>query len=102
MNEVIESNRPEVVALCRGLSVRRLDVFGSALGDGFNVDSSDIDVLVEFDIRPGFDYFSTYFSLKEGLERILARSVDVISATSIRNPYFRERVMHTRVPVYET
>ena len=38
--------------------------------------------------------------MKEGLERILGRPVDVVSATSIRNPYFRERAMRTRELLY--
>jgi uncharacterized protein with HEPN domain/predicted nucleotidyltransferase len=97
---MIEQKRAEIEALCRGLGVRRLDLFGSALGDSFDPDSSDVDVLVEFDLRPGFDYFGTYFGLKEGLERILGFPVDVVSVTSIRNPYFRDQVMHTRETLY--
>jgi predicted nucleotidyltransferase len=97
---VVEGKRPEIEALCRGLGVRRLDVFGSAVGEEFDVDSSDVDVLVEFDGGPGFDWVGSYFGLKEGLERLLGRAVDVVSVTSIRNPYFRDRVMRTRVPLY--
>jgi predicted nucleotidyltransferase len=77
-----------------------LDVFGSVLGDTFNVDSSDVDVLVEFDARANFDYFDHYFRLKEGLERILDRPVDVVTTSSIQNPYFKQRVMQTREPFY--
>lgn len=81
--------------------VRRLDVFGSAVGDSFDVDRSDVDVLVEFDSdRPGFDYFGTYFTLKEGLEDLLGRPVDVVSTMSIRNPYFCDEVMRTRELLY--
>jgi predicted nucleotidyltransferase len=100
MHEVIKRKRREIEALCRGLGIRRLDLFGSAVGDSFDPDSSDIDVLVEFDMRPGFDYFGTYFSLREGLEQILGYPVDVVSATSIRNPYLRDQVMHTRESLY--
>jgi predicted nucleotidyltransferase len=100
MHAVVEAKLAEIVALCRGLGVRRLDLFGSAVGESFDPDSSDVDVLVEFDIRPGFDYVGTYFGLKEGLERIFDRRVDVVSASSIRNPYFRDRVMNTREPLY--
>lgn len=100
MHEVIERKRGEIEILCRGLGVRRLDLFGSAVTGSFDEKSSDVDVLVEFDIRPGFDYFGTYFGLKEGLERILGHPVDVASVTSIRNPYFRDQVMRTREELY--
>jgi predicted nucleotidyltransferase len=100
VHEIVAAKRPEVEDLCRVLGVRRLDVFGSAVGDSFDVVSSDVDVLVEFDAGPGFDYFGSYFALKEGLERIFDRPVDLVSDSSIRNPYFRQRVMKTREQLY--
>ncbi|GAA4834993.1 nucleotidyltransferase family protein [Saccharopolyspora rosea] len=100
MHELIEEKRSEIEELCRALSVRRLDLFGSGVGDSFDVEASDVDVLVEFDTGPGFDYFGTYFDLKEGLERILGRPVDLVSATSIRNPYFKQQVLDTRELLY--
>ncbi|MEJ2854676.1 MULTISPECIES: nucleotidyltransferase family protein [unclassified Saccharothrix] len=100
MHEVIRARLSEVEDLCRALGVRRLDVFGSAVGDSFDVVSSDVDVLVEFDAGPGFDYFGSYFALKEGLERLFDRPVDLVSGSSIRNPYFRQRVMETREQLY--
>ena len=97
---LIEARLPEIVALCHRLGIRRLDLFGSAVDDSFDPASSDVDFLVEFDARPGFDYFGTYFDLKEGLEQILGHPVDLVCSSSIRNPYFRERVMQTREPLY--
>ncbi|HEX4702328.1 MAG TPA: hypothetical protein VH352_09405 [Pseudonocardiaceae bacterium] len=89
MHEIIAAKLPEIDDLCRTLGVRRLDVFGSA-----------VDMLVEFDVRPGFDYFGSYFALKEGLERIFNRPVDLLSGASIRNPYFRQNVMDTKEQLY--
>ncbi|HEY3606692.1 MAG TPA: nucleotidyltransferase domain-containing protein [Pseudonocardiaceae bacterium] len=100
VHEIIAAKLPEIDDLCRTLGVRRLDVFGSAVGDMFDLVSSDIDILVEFDVRPGFDYFGSYFALKEGLERIFNRQVDLLSGSSIRNPYFRQNVMQTKEQLY--
>lgn len=84
------------------MKLRRIDVFGSAVDASFDTERSDVDVLAEFDVHPGFDHFGSYFALKEGLERILGRPVDMVTLTSIRNPYFREQVMRTREPLYAT
>ena len=100
MHELVRSRLAQIEVLCRALGVRRLDLFGSAAEGTFDPETSDVDVLAEFIGGDGFDYFGTYFTLKEGLEEILGRPVDVVSATSIRNPYFRERVMRTRAPLY--
>ncbi|WP_229904681.1 nucleotidyltransferase family protein [Lentzea cavernae] len=90
----------EIEELCRALDVRRLDVFGSAVGDSFNVLTSDVDILVDFETADDFDHFGTYFALKEGLERILGRPVDLVVDSSIRNPYFRQQVMDSKENLY--
>lgn len=94
--DIVEEKRSQVEALCREFGVRRLDVFGSVLDRSFDPATSDIDVLVDFADGPAFDYFDSYFGLKEGLEALFGRPVDVISTKGIRNPYFRDQVMRTR------
>ena len=89
----------KLVALCRSLSVKRLELVGSATREDFRPDSSDIDVLIEFEGNHAL--FDRYFDLKSGLERIFGRKVDVIQVGSIRNPYLRETLEHDRVPIYE-
>jgi uncharacterized protein len=104
MHQVVTEKLPEIEALCRQLGIRRLDLFGSATGPDFNAETSDIYVLVEFDVGPeydpSFDYVGSYFGLKEGLEGLFGRPVDVVSVTSIRNPYFRDEVMRTKEQLY--
>ena len=97
VHEVVESKRRQIQALCRDLPVRRLDVFGSAASGSFDTDTSDVDVLVEFEEGPDFD---SYFALKEGLEEILGRPVDVVTPSGLANPYFRQDVMRTRELIY--
>ncbi|MBS9533896.1 nucleotidyltransferase domain-containing protein [Mycobacterium sp. M1] len=82
------------------MSVRRLDVFGSAAGGTFDAATSDVDILVEFDPVLDVDHFDRYFTLKERLEALFDRPVDLVTAASLRNPYFRQRVMATREPLY--
>lgn len=100
MHEVVAAKLAEIEELCRALGVRRLDVFGSAVSDSFDVATSDVDVLVDFETGQDFDHFGTYFALKEGLERILCRPVDLVVSTSIRNPYFRQQVMESKETLY--
>lgn len=94
----IEPFRPALILLCRRLQVKRLDLFGSATTVLYGP-TSDIDVVVEFDRSAG-RLFDRYFDLKEGLEALFDRSVDVVIADAIRNPYFREAVDASRRPVY--
>ena len=92
MRHPIDLHHQEVAELCRRLGARRLDLFGSAARDDFNPATSDLDFLVEFDDIPPARFADAYFSLKEGLERLYGRSVDLITDSSLANPFFRRRV----------
>jgi predicted nucleotidyltransferase len=100
MHSIVESKRGDIVRLCRHIGVARLDIFGSATGDGFVLGTSDIDILVEFPNQPGFDHFNSYFELKEGLERIFNRRVDLVTLPSVKNPYLRHEIMRSREALY--
>lgn len=100
MTKALEQHRPEIAALCRQFGVRRLDVFGSAATDAFDPARSDYDFLVDLDSDAGGSLFTRYFSLKEGLEKLLGRNVDLVMIGALRNPYFIDSVNRTRQPVY--
>jgi uncharacterized protein len=96
----ISLHREELRQLCRRFHVRRLDVFGSAVRGDFDPARSDLDFLVEFQHLPPGAYADAFFGLKEALEQLLGRPVDLVAAAAIRNPYFRESVERTRSLLY--
>ena len=96
----IEKIKPEVERICRSLPVKRLGLFGSVLGQSFSQDS-DVDVLVIFDSGDDIDLFDNYFELKEQLEKIFQREVDLVVDKKFRNPVLRESIDRTRVVIYE-
>ena len=97
----IALHRDELGQLCRRFGVRRLEVFGSAAREAnFDPARSDIDFLVEFQPLQSGAYVDAYFGLKEGLEELFGRPVDLVSAASIRNAYFRRSVERTKAPLY--
>ncbi len=100
MFELIDRRKSEIAALCRRFHVRRLELFGSAARDDFDPLESDIDFLVAFDPDHRLDAFNDYFGLKEGLEELFGRPVDLVVEKAIRNPYFRASVERSREPVY--
>lgn len=91
--------RSRLTELCHSLSVRRLELVGSAAREDFHPESSDIDVLIEFEGNHAL--FDRYFELKFGLESIFGRKVDVIQSGAIRNPHLRATLQQDRIAVYE-
>lgn len=88
-----------IAQVCRSRGVRRLRVFGSATGDRFDEFRSDVDLLVEFE--PGAaDLFDAYFGLKEDLERVFGRRVDLVMMDAVRNPYFAAEALGSAEELY--
>jgi predicted nucleotidyltransferase len=86
--------------LCAMFGVRRLDLFGSASRSDFHLAHSNIDFLVDFAEAHPLGPFDRYFGLKEGLEQLFDRSVDLVEERAIKNPYFRQAIERDRVVIY--
>ena len=99
MGGTFDPNRPELAELCRRYGVRRLDLFGSAASGGFDAARSDVDFVVEFNDDPAH-LFDRYFGLKDALEALYGRPVDLVSEGASANPYFVAALNRSRRRVY--
>lgn len=100
MNQLIEGKLNELVRLCRQFHVQRIELFGSAAGKDFDPAASDLDLLVTFqDLKLG-EYAAAYFGLKEALEALFQRPVDLVVASAVKNPYFLEEIEKSRTLLY--
>ena len=95
----LEEIKKVALPACREFKVKRLDVFGS-LARGQETGDSDIDLLVEFE-EPDQQPSKRFFGLLHHLEDTLGREVDLLTVNSLRNPYFRRRVLKERMKIYE-
>ena len=100
MIDEIALHREDLQALCRRFHVRRLDLFGSAARGDFDPERSDLDFLVEFDRSAPQNPFDGYFGLKEALEELFGRPVDLVEAGAVRNPYLKASIEQSRENVY--
>lgn len=96
---MIDLPRDEVERLCRRFGVARLAVFGSAAREDFDPERSDLDVLVEF-TAGSEDLFGAYFGLRESLEELAGRPVDLVMASAVKNPYVARSIAETRRDLY--
>ena len=91
----------EVARLCERYGVERLDLFGSAAGEGFDPEKSDLDFVVSFERREPPDLFRRYFGLEEDLEALFGRGVDLVMEGALRKSRrFAANVEGSRVPLY--
>ena len=92
-------DREAIAEIARRHHVERLALCGSATTDSFDPEHSDADFLVEFSTTSPSP-FDDYFTLKKALEEALGRPVDLVSPTSLENPYFAETVARSAIELY--
>ncbi|HEY4760979.1 MAG TPA: nucleotidyltransferase family protein [Thermoguttaceae bacterium] len=95
----VEEIRKVAVPACNEYRVKRLDVFGS-IARGTGTSGSDIDLLVEFE-DPDLQPSKRFFGLLHYLEDALGHEIDLLTVSSLKNPYFRQRVLKEKVNIYE-
>ena len=99
MNGIIKTKLPELIALCQQHKILSLYLFGSANTEQFDVDS-DIDLLVTFGDIDLFHYFDNYMELKEKLEQVLGRKIDLIEEKTVKNPILRRSIDRNKTLIY--
>lgn len=101
MHPLIATHSAAIADLCRRYGVARLEVFGSATGDGFDPHRSDVDFLVRFIDLTAPRIARRHFEPAEGLEQMLSRPVDLLVDQPLTNPYFAASVSQTRESIFE-
>ena len=87
--------------LCQIHKVKYLYAFGSSVTDRFDYDKSDIDLLVEIDDPDPIERGEKLISLWDTFEIFFHRKVDLLTDSSIHNPYLRKSIDSTKVLIYD-
>ena len=88
-------------AVCSNHGVKYLYAFGSSTTDKFDPQTSDVDLLVEmFDSDP-LQRGEKLISLWDTFEDFFHRKVDLLTDSSIRNPFLRKSIDSTKILIYD-
>ena len=98
--ELLRSKRNGIEELCRKYAVKRLRLFGSALREDWDPESSDFDFLAEFGPPVGMNAFDQFMGLLLDLEALLGRKVDVVDWNAARNPFFKRHAERSAKEFY--
>ena len=88
----------EIADFCRRWRVTEFALFGSAVRDDFGPES-DVDVLVRFEPDAGWSLFDLV-TMQDELQDLFGRTVHLVEAEGLRNPFRRDEIMRTREVVY--
>ena len=101
IKEQISKKQNDFASLCKSHNVKYLYAFGSSVTDKFNPRKSDIDLLVEIDSPDPLDRGEKLLSLWDLFESFFKRKVDLLTESSIRNPFLRKSIDSTKVLIYD-
>ena len=88
-------------SLCQTHQVKYLYAFGSSVNDRFDFATSDIDLLVEIEDADPVERGTKLISLWDSFEQFFHRKVDLLTDSSIRNPYLRKNIDSTKILIYD-
>ena len=88
-------------SMCKAHNVRYIYAFGSSISSKFDKTNSDIDLLVEIDDADPVERGEKLISLWDTFENFFKRKVDLLTETSIRNPYLRKSIDSTKILIYD-
>jgi predicted nucleotidyltransferase len=87
-----------IETFCQKWRIEELALFGSVLREDFSA-ASDVDVLVSFSPHAQLSLLD-FVDMKEELQDLLRRPVDLVSKGGLRNPFRRHEILTTRQIVY--
>ncbi len=91
----------QIKDICASNKVRTLFAFGSVINDRFNAES-DVDMVVDIAETDPLAYADNYFNVKEQLEAVFNRHVDLLEQKAIRNSFLKREIDQTKILIYGT
>ncbi|PZD74003.1 hypothetical protein C1752_01539 [Acaryochloris thomasi RCC1774] len=96
--ERLQISESVLAGFCDRWMISELSLFGSVLRNDFRADS-DVDILVCFASGDSWSLLD-WVRMKDELERLFGRQVDVAEKEQLTNPYRRAEIMRTHKVIY--
>lgn len=100
LKDLLIADKEQFLHLCKTHKVKTLYAFGSSVSGAFT-DKSDIDLVVEVSEPDPINKGELLLSFWEKLELFFKRQVDLLTASSIKNPVLRQQIEKTKKLVYD-
>jgi hypothetical protein len=94
----VEVSEEAIASFCARWKITEFALFGSILRDDFRPDS-DVDVLVSFAPDEKWSLWDI-IAMKEELEKLFGREVDLVQKDCLRNPFRRYEILSTKQVIY--
>lgn len=101
IDQYIAANRPQFETYCSEHHVASIYGFGSAATESFDPEKSDVDLLVDIDEPDPLKRGEYLMNFWEKMETFFKRKVDLLTPSSLKNPYLIQSIERQKVLLYE-
>lgn len=101
VEQFLQNRQVEFNRLCQAHRVHRLFAFGSSTRSDFDVQNSDIDLLVQLDEEDPLERGDLLMALWDKMESFFDRKVDLLTDDSIRNVVLKNVVNRDKKLIYD-
>ncbi len=96
---MVEKNRNQIKKLCEQYRVKTFFADRVLMGKDLKEDP-DLGFIVDFEETDPFKYTDLYFQLKESLEKLLNRKINLIEERGIKNQILKKELESTKALIY--
>lgn len=101
INALLKDRERRFIQICKQHNVKEVYAFGSSITEAFDPQKSDIDLIVELNLKDPIKYGETLLELWDELEAFFNRKVDLLTEDSIHNPILRKNIEATKRLIYD-
>ncbi len=100
MNKIITEHKKEVTKIFKAHKIEKAFLFGSINTKEFHA-KSDIDFLILFKKNiPPLEKGELWWNLHDKLRNLFNREIDLVTESSLKNPYFIKEINNTKELIY--
>jgi len=101
IQDEISKHSEAFLALCKQNGVKELYAFGSSTNLTFDNEQSDIDLIVELNELDPLERGERLMDIWDQFEGFFQRKVDLLTESSIKNPYLKKSIDSTKILIYD-
>ena len=101
LHKILENKIDMLIKLCQAYNIKRLYVYGSIVTEHFNIETSDLDFIVETESLPPLEKGEVLMNFWISLEKLFSRKVDLLTEQSIKNPFLKKSIEETKQLIYD-
>ncbi len=97
----VDEKRRRLIDACYHYGIKSLYAFGSVVRQDFSP-TSDVDLLVEYkdEETDPIKRYETFLDLKNQMEGILGRKVDILQEKDLTNPFLKHFILQEKEKIY--